>query len=82
MKFIKRIVQSFINKLAPNNHSFSNHPEKLFYNQWGYANTTKDLTADQKMKIFLHFQYSEKSKSRFICSIELSRWALFRIWIT
>ena len=62
MKFIKKIIHSFINKSAPNNYSFSNHPEKLFYSQWGYANTTKDLTADQKMNIFLHFQYSEKAK--------------------
>ena len=66
MKFIKKIIKSFINKeapdLVPDNDNFSNHPEKLFYNQWGYANTTKDLTDDQKMNIFLHFQYSEKAK--------------------
>ena len=38
------------------------HPEKLFYEQWGYAKSTKNLTTEEKMKIFLHFQYSEKAK--------------------
>ena len=66
MKFIKKIIHSFINKLAPNNHSFSNHPEKLFYNQWGYANTTKDLTADQKMKFFFIFNIAKKQKSLYL----------------
>jgi hypothetical protein len=43
-------------------NQFNKHPEQLFYEQWGYAKSTKNLTTEEKMQIFLHFQYSEKAK--------------------
>ena len=43
-------------------NQFNKHPEQLFYEEWGYAKSTKNLTREEKMKIFLHFQYSEKAK--------------------
>ena len=52
------LAQQF-NKQA---QQFNKHPEQLFYEEWGYAKSTKNLTTEEKMKIFLHFQYSEKAK--------------------
>ena len=46
----------------PGTKELFNNPEKLFYDQWGYAKTTKHYSNEENMHIFLHFQYSEKAK--------------------
>jgi hypothetical protein len=38
------------------------NPSRDFYSDWGYAKSTKNLSLTDKMRIFLHFQYSEKAK--------------------
>ena len=61
------LMKSFIKKLlnkykSPTIQQFNKDPERLFYEEWGYAKSTRNLTTEEKMKIFLHFQYSEKAK--------------------
>ena len=70
--FIKKIFDKYISPTLlrglERDKTFSSvkqlieHPEQLFYEEWGYSKSTKNLTVEEKMKIFLHFQYSEKAK--------------------
>lgn len=38
------------------------NPNSDFYSSWGYSKSTKNLSLTDKMRVFLHFQYSEKAK--------------------
>ncbi len=60
-KYLIPVVQKKILD-HPGTKELFNNPEKLFYDQWGYAKTTKNYSYEEKMNIFLHFQYSEKAK--------------------
>ena len=63
--FFTKKIKSFLNKYLISFSlidQLSKHPENKFYDIWGYSKTTKNLTSEEKMNIFLHFQYSEKAK--------------------
>ena len=60
-------ILDYINKNPSLEHKkildyINKNPSRDFYSDWGYAKSTKNLSLTDKMRIFLHFQYSEKAK--------------------
>lgn len=68
ISIVRKLLSPIIREAVRQNENFTiqqlnkENPVKLVSGRWGYASSSKNLSDEDKMSIFLNFQYNEKLK--------------------